>query len=87
MVWAAVAFANLHDNLVSRYVEVLQQLRLDGFGELLGQCCDLVDSVRFSLQFFLQNIVYHGLCLLGFEALPELDSVVRRGRALRMLRD
>jgi hypothetical protein len=53
MVWAAGAFANLHDNLVSRYVEVLEQLRLDCFGELLGQCCDLVDSVRFSLQLFL----------------------------------
>ena len=74
------AFANLNDNLVARYVEVLEQLRFDGFRQLLGQCCDLVDSIHFSLELFLQNVVYHGLCLLGFEALPELESEVRRMR-------
>jgi hypothetical protein len=74
------AFANLNDNLVARYVEVLEQLRFDGFRQLLGQCCDLVDSIHFSLELFLQNVVYHGLCLLGFEALPELESMVRGRR-------
>jgi hypothetical protein len=74
------AFANLNDNLVARYVEVLEQLRFDGFRQLLGQCCDLIDSIHFSLELFLQNVVYHGLCLLGFEALSELESEVRRMR-------